>query len=148
MGIDISIYAEKKRQNKWEFFMPQKNFNDVGYCEPLDIGGRIPALFQILSRLYEDKYYGKNFKYISDNRGIPADSCEEIKYYLEDEYRCSYVYLNEILEFEWNAESKEYGIYKEIVGEQFFDNVVTYLQSALQDGVTEKDIRIVFGYNS
>lgn len=80
--------------------------------------------------------------------GITADSCEEIKYYLEDEYRCSYVYLNEILEFEWNAESKEYGIYKEIVGEQFFDNVVTYLQSALQDGVTERDIRIVFGYNN
>jgi len=60
---------------------------------------------------------------------------------------CSYVYLSEIMAFDWDSESEQYYPYKEIVGEEFFDTVVKHMQSALEKNVSEKDIRIVFGYS-
>ena len=147
MGIDILTYAEKKVNNSWKFFMPEVNYSNTGYCSPLDVGGRIPALFQILSKLYSDEY-GEDFKTISDNRGVPVDTCEEVRWYMEDLYGCSYVTLKEIMDFNWDAESEEYGRYRDIVSEEFFNIVVKHMQSALSDNVSEDDVRIVFGYST
>lgn len=149
MGIDIEVYTEKRENEKWVFFMPKENFskNGCGYCRSLDVGGRIPVLFQVLSKLY-DKGYDEDFKVISDNRGVPMDACEEIKFYMEDLVGCSYVSLKEILDFDWDSESRMYGIYREIVGDEFFDIVVRHMQTALSENISEDDIRIVFGYSS
>lgn len=146
MGVDVHIYAEKKTTGQWELFMPPQNYNEIGRCESFDVG-RIPALFQVLSRLYGDNY-GKDFKSLSDNRGIPADACNDIVEYMEGLTYCSYVYLSEIMAFDWDSESEQYYPYKEIVGEEFFDTVVKHMQSALEENVSEKDIRIVFGYSA
>ena len=130
--------------------MPQCNFSNgnTEYCNALDVGGRIPALFQILSKFYDDKYFGKDFKTISDNRGVPDDACEETKWYMEDLYNCSYVTLKEIMDFDWDSESEEYDRYRDIVPEQFFDIVVQHMQSALSESISDNDVRIVFGYST
>lgn len=151
MGIDIVVYAEKKQNNKWQFTMPESNFDTkslYNYCNSFDVGGRVPVLFQVLSRIYEDKY-GRDFKSISNNKGLPEDISSETKFYLEDLSHCSYVSLREILDFDWDLDSEEYDKYKDIVPEEFFDNIVIYLKSLVSelDKITEKDIRIVFGYS-
>lgn len=149
MGIDIEVYAEKRENGKWVFFMPKENFSKsgCGYCRPLDTGGHVPVWSQTLSQLY-DKGYEDNYKMIFYNRGVPMDACEEIKSYMEDLVNCSYVLLREILDFDWNSESRMYGIYREIVGNEFFDAVVKRMQTALSENISKDDIRIVFGYSS
>lgn len=144
MGLDIIMYAEKNLNERWQFCMPESNFTD-DYCNNFDIGGRRPALFQILSKIYGGKY-GENFKSISFERGLPRDISEEAKWYLEDLIHCSYLTLKEILEFDWELESKEYGQYKELAGDEFF-NIIQYLQSLVSETITESNIRIVFGYS-
>lgn len=150
MGVDIEIYVEKKVNGKWAFFMPRCNFSNstTGYCHPFDIGGRSPILFQILSNFYEDNRFGKSFETISDNRGIPADVCEETKWYMEDLCGCSYATLKEIMNFPWNSEiAEEYGKYKNNIPKEFFSIVVQHMQSALSEKISDNDVRIVFGYS-
>lgn len=170
MGIDIEVYAEKRENGKWVFFMPKENFSKsgCGYCRPLDTGGRVPVWSQTLSQLY-DKGYEDNYKMIFYNRGVPMDACEEIKSYMEDLVNCSYVLLREILDFcegikfytidqvvslreilsfDGNPDSRMYGIYTEIAKNEFFGVVVKHMQTAISENISEDDIRIVFGYSS
>jgi hypothetical protein len=146
MGMDIMIYAEVRKNGKWEFSMPTSNLREHNYYESFDVGGRVPALFQILSRVYNDNY-GKDFKSISNTRGLPNDMDSETVFYLEDLSHCSYVSLSEILKFNWDIDSEKYDKYKDIVPDEFFNNVVVYLQTVVSELVTEDDIRIIFGYS-
>lgn len=150
MGIDIHMYAEKRKGHDWKMCMPEKYFEthtDFQYCNSFDVGGRVPTLFQILSGLYNDGRFGADFKIISKAKGLPENISGEVSWYMEDLSGCSWLCLKEILEFDWDSESEEYGIYREIVPEQFFD-IISFLQSNINDSITEKDLRIVFGYSA
>lgn len=145
MGMDIIMYAEKKENEKWQLCMPQSNLNEYKHYSAFDVGGRIPALFQILSRLYGEDY-GEEFKSISIEKGLPKDICNETKWYMEDLIHCSYLTLKEILGFDWDLEPEQYDSYRKIVSKEFFD-VVRYLQTLVSERITENNIRIVFGYS-
>lgn len=149
MGIDIRMYTEKMVNGNWQFCMPESNrIHELeNHYDCFDVGGRNPKLFQMLSQLYGEKYVADfDFESISKERGLPKDIDSETKFYMEGLVHCSYLTLSEIEKFNWDAESKNYGVYKDIAGEQFFE-VIKYLKSLVTTSITENQIRIVWGYS-
>lgn len=145
MGVDIIVYCEKRNMtNEWEVCTPSCLNKRTSFHIP-----RVPATFQVLSRLYEDKY-GADFKSISNNRGLPLDVSNEVKHLLIDEngeiYGHSYVTLQEMLNFEWDTESEQYDRYREIVAEELFE-IIDFMRLSITGGLTNNDIRLVFGYS-
>lgn len=140
MGCDIHIFAEVKKDNKWEkvgkifncpYFNENEEENGWNYkFTDSPYRGRNYNLFAILADVRNGRGFagvkiGDGFNPISDPKGLPEDVSEEIKANSDewggDGHSHSYFSLLELKTYNWNqytihqgcVDIEEYKIFKE-----------------------------------
>lgn len=146
MGSDIRLYAEEKRNGKWEClntysvnpsydrFTGDPYFIDRFYGET-----RCYTLFIILCGVRQD-YHPKVVR-IDDPRGYPKDLSEVLRAVIdESDNNCgSYLSLNELMNYDWEPYSSNCS--------EFIEEVMDKLCSmAHESGKPYSDYRIVFDF--
>lgn len=137
MGCDIHMWAEVKKRDGWqivgeEFDNPYYNpksetgtfddgspYNEPKHAHPYD--QRNYSLYAILANVRNGYGFagldtGDGFQIISPPRGIPSDATEEylkeVKNWGADGHSHSWLYLSEILAFDWNQTTVRRGVVK------------------------------------
>lgn len=128
MGCDIHLFIEKryKDSKKW--------VKVNGFC-PFSIP-RYYKLFTILAGVRDRNWA---YKRISKPRGIPKDISKELKDCIRDhaEHSFSYHNLYILKRYKWGELSFD-----------VFSNVMMPMLEKLAEEVGEKNVRIVFGFDS
>lgn len=121
MGCDIHLYVEVrqadggvwKTADAWRTEEWDPNDIYVPYDQQY-YSGRNYNLFAILANVRNGDGFGVDrgdpFNPISEPRGIPEDSCPQIKYIVErwngDGHSSSYFTLQELLDYDWTQKNK------------------------------------------
>lgn len=153
MGCDIHLFAEQRIDGKWKSL--DKYTKNEDYSEGDEFG---EPEFEIKR---EDKFYsgGRNYnlfcalsgarsfefcnepKIVAVPRGIPLDSCEEIKQevdrYGTDGHTHSFLYRYDLENFDW----RDYG-------ETCNDFLLEVIPKMIATGASEDDVRIVFFFDN
>ncbi len=161
MGCDIHLFAEAKKIQKKENLInilqfwkkPEVVWQTIeNWEEPLVEG----SFYKVKNRFYSN---GRNYNlfcalcgvrrhqfiephhFISEPKGIPEDSCEEIKQQIEywdsDGHSHNYNTLKELKEFDWSL----YGN----TTKDFLDEVIPKLEA---QQVPDTDVRIVYFFDN
>lgn len=129
MGTDITMYAEKRVNGRWEKIgdvfvsghyheeRPLSDWNQPYTDHPYD--GRNYDLFAILADIRNGTGFAGcktsyGFNPISEPKGLPKDITDEVKELLKDwGYGYSYFTLKEIKEYDWEQQIVHIGIISE-----------------------------------
>ncbi|QOV88556.1 hypothetical protein [Humisphaera borealis] len=129
MGIDISMYAEVRRQEGWQLAEPLAR-NPYRYDEdepewiPTALySSRSYELFAVLANIRNPIRAMAPFEYLSEPRGLPADASPQLLDYYRtvesDSFSESWLLLEELTAFDW------YG--KEIIRRGVVNPVASHL---------------------
>lgn len=129
MGTDITMYAEKRVNGKWEKIGDV--FKNVYYREDRPLSswnqpytdqpylGRNYDLFAILANVRNSTGFANGrtlhgFKPISNPKGLPEDASDEVKELLDNYgYGYSYFTLKELKDYDWEQQIVRVGVITE-----------------------------------
>ncbi len=147
MGTDITMYAEKRVNGKWEKigYVFKNDWEDDYTDHPYE--GRNYDLFAVLVNVTNYN----NFNPISKQKGFPNDISEDVKehFYDNDWFGCSYLSLKELKEYNWEQDVRTVSVpttYKECC-EDFYKETIPALEQQIPDGGSDEDVRILFAFD-
>lgn len=142
MGLDISLYVEKKTDAGWRLIYEEGS--DPLYADRRWYDKeRNSTLFAILG-FNTDEYPG--LEAIAPMRGVPADLSPELSRYYDEDYNnyASYLTLEELRAFDWHGHRYEDDTYAEIAG-NFFTRTLPLIEQHAEGAADT--IRVVFFFS-
>lgn len=149
MGLDISIYVEKRTGPGWELVFDEGTDSFYSHRRWFD-GGRNSTLCAILG-FNTDEYPG--LEAIAPLKGVPEDQSSELSRYYDNEddgSRASYLTLAELRAFDWQG--KRYADYVHRPGATYADIAGTFYSRTIplveqQAGGDPESVRVVYFFS-